>query len=1175
MSAYPGQLVSGLWTLSSLQPMFSGQGADPESRALRLEAQVEHDPSAAGQGSGLIWSATGAVSGGACSPSFGCRVESPVVSSGKLKDGWLIRWRVRVSTAGGVAGSWSEWQAGRVDTSKPVVSGVAAYPGQLVSGLWMLSSLQPMFTGQGADPESRALRLEAQVEHDPSAAGQGSGLIWSDAGAVSSGGCGTSFGCSLESPVVASGKLKDGWLIRWRVRVSTAGGVAGSWSEWQAGRVDTSKPVVSGVAAYPGQQVSGLWMLSSTQPTFSGQGADPESRALRLEAQVEHDPSAAGQGSGLIWSATGAVSGGACSPSFGCRVESPVVASGKLKDGWLIRWRVRVSTAGGVAGSWSEWQAGRVDTSKPVVSGVAAYPGQQVSGLWMLSSLQPMFTGQGADPESRALRLEAQVEHDPSAAGQGSGLIWSDAGAVSSGGCGTSFGCSLETPVVASGKLKDGWLIRWRVRVSTAGGVAGSWSEWQAATVAVSGTAGNGLGAVPATRGTDAWTLASTTPWLYAKVTAAGGSKLVLGAEIEHDPAATGQGSGLIWSGKGTTAYASGGNAWVQVPTGKLADGMKVRWRVRGVTTAGAEGEWSPWQNATIDVTKPAASDAGLTPATKGATSWTASSVTPWVYAKVSDPDSRASRLWVQIEHDPAATGQGTGVIWEGKGATAYASGGNAWVQVPAGKLTDGMKVRWRVRGETTTGALGPWTDWSTTGIDLRKPSVAGLSMTPATWNAGAWTAAATSPWLYAKVTDPENRDSLLAVEVEYDPAATGQGGGLIWTGKSAQPYRSGDNALVQVPAGKLTDGMKVRWRVRGETTTGVIGPWSDWTQARIDLNKPSVESLGMDPALPGSASWTAASLTPWLFAKVTDPENRPSKLNVEVEHDPAAGGQGTGLIWSGVSDKEYASGTNAWAAVPAGKLADGWQIRWRARATTTSGMSGPWSDWVSARVDTKVFNTIPPGPVVSEASASGGQLVSGVWVLPSASPVLTAAISDVDRRLGVLEAEVEHDPSASGQGSGLIWSGQGKTFGETCFTGQACSATHQSPAVTGLQNGWLIRWRVRAVVQSTASPGALVAGSWSEWQAGRVDISKPVVSGLSAYPGQQVSGLWTLPSTQPMFTGQGTDPESRPLRLEAQVEHDPSAAGQGSGLIWSDAGAVSSGGCGTSFGCSLQTPVV
>ncbi|MEU1390933.1 MULTISPECIES: RHS repeat-associated core domain-containing protein [unclassified Nonomuraea] len=1173
--ASPGQQVAGLWTLPSTQPSFYAYGGDPDSRKLRLEAQIEHDPSAAGQGSGLIWAAGGTLSSSGCYTTSRCWLQSPAVASGKLKDGWLVRWRVRVSTADQVAGPWSEWQSGRVDTSKPVVSEPLASPGQQASGLWTLPSTQPTFYAYGGDPDSRPLRLEAQIEHDPSAASQGSGLIWAAGGAVSSGGCYTTSRCWLQTPTVASGELKDGWLIRWRVRASTAEGEAGPWSEWQSARIDASKPVVSEQLASPGQQVAGMWTLPSTQPTFYAYGGDPDSRPLRLEAQVEHDPAVATQGTGLIWSGTGTVSSGGCYTTSRCWLQSPAVASGKLKDGWLVRWRVRVSTADGITSQWSEWQAGRVDTSKPVVSEATASPGQQVAGLWTLSSAQPTFYAYGGDPDSRPLRLEAQVEHDPAVAAQGTGLIWSGTGTVSSGGCYTTSRCYLQSPAVTAGKLKDGWLVRWRVRVSASDGVAGPWSEWQESTVAVSGTAGNGLGAVPATRGTDSWTLASVTPWLYAKVTDAGGSKLVLGAEIEHDPAVPAQGTGLIWSGKATTSYASGGNAWLQVPAGQLTDGMKVRWRVRGVTTAGAEGEWSPWQSASVDVTKPAASDAGLTPATKGATSWTASSVTPWFYAKVSDPDSRASKLSVQVEHDPTATGQGSGLIWEGKGTTAYASGGNAWAQVPAGKLTDGMKVRWRVRGETTTGTLGPWTDWTETSFDLRKPSVSGLSMTPATWDAGTWTAAATSPWLYAKVTDPETRDSLLAVEIEHDPAATGQGSGLIWTGKSAQAYHSGDNALVQVPGGKLTDGMRIRWRARAETTSGAISPWSDWTQARVDLNKPSVESLGMDPALQGSASWTAGTVTPWLFAKVTDPDNRSSKLDVEVEHDPAAAGQGTGLIWSGSSDQDYATATIAWAAVPAGKLTDGWQIRWRARATTTSGASGPWSAWVSARVDTAIAKTIPPGPVVSTVSAPVGQLVSGKWILPSTSPSFTAAIADADRRPGVLQAEVEHDPAATGQGTGLIWTGQSTTFGDTCFTNQTCSASHESPEVTGLQNGWQIRWRVRAVVQSTAAPGALVPGPWSEWQFGRVDTSKPVTSDLLASPGQQVAGLWTLPSTQPSFYAYGGDPDARALRLEAQIEHDPSATTQGTGLIWSGTGTVSSGGCYTTSRCWLQTPAV
>ncbi|MEV4366764.1 RHS repeat-associated core domain-containing protein [Nonomuraea sp. NPDC049637] len=711
MSASTGQLTSGLWTLSSTTPYFSAYGTDPQTRSLKLEAQVEHDPSATAQGSGLIWSGNGSMSSGSCSTWSACSLQTPAVTEGKLKDGWLVRWRVRVSTSANVAGPWSEWQAARVDISKPVVSDLSVSTGQLASGLWTLSSTTPNFSAYGADPESRSLKLEAQVEHDPSAAGQGTGLIWSDSGQVSSGSCSTWSRCSLQTPAVTAAKLKDGWLIRWRVRVATSAGVASPWSEWQAARVDISKPVVSDLSVSTGQLASGLWTLSSTTPNFSAYGADPESRSLKLEAQVEHDPSAAGQRTGLIWSDSGQVSSGSCSTWSRCSLQTPAIPAGKLKDGWLVRWRVRVSTSANVAGPWSEWQMARVDTSKPVVSDLSVSTGQLASGLWTLSSTTPYFSAYGADPETRSLKLDAEIEHDPSVPAQGSGLIWSDSGQVSSGSCSTWSRCSLQTPTVTSGKLKDGWLVRWRVRASTSSGVASPWSEWQTATVQVSGTAGNGLGAVPATRGSDTWTLSSATPWLYAKVTDAGGSKLVLGAEIEHNPA-TGQGTGVIWSGKGATSYASGGNAWVQVPAGKLTDGMKIRWRVRGVTTAGAEGEWSAWQAATVDLRKPSVDGLGMDPAIRGTTSWTAESLTPSMYARVTDPDNRPSRLNVEVEHDPAKNEQGTGLIWTGTSDKEYASGTSAWAAVPADKLTDGWQIRWRARATTASGVSGPWSDW-------------------------------------------------------------------------------------------------------------------------------------------------------------------------------------------------------------------------------------------------------------------------------------------------------------------------------------------------------------------------------------------------------------------------------------------------------------------------------
>ncbi|MFF4416175.1 hypothetical protein ACFYY8_26940, partial [Streptosporangium sp. NPDC001559] len=223
-------------------------------------------------------------------------------------------------------------------------------------------------------------------------------------------------------------------------------------------------PVVSDLSASPGQSVAGLWTLASVQPSFSAYGGDADSRQLRLEAQVEHDPGKADQGTGLIWSGAGDLSTSTCYTTSKCWLQTPTVTSGKLKDGWLIRWRLRVLTSSGVAGAWSTWQAGRVDTTKPVVSELSASPGQSASGLWTLASAQPSFSAYGGDPDSRQLRLEAQVEHDPGKTDQGMGLIWSGAGDLSTGTCYTTSKCWIQTPTVTSGKLKDGWLVRWRVR---------------------------------------------------------------------------------------------------------------------------------------------------------------------------------------------------------------------------------------------------------------------------------------------------------------------------------------------------------------------------------------------------------------------------------------------------------------------------------------------------------------------------------------------------------------------------------------------------------------------------------------------------------------------------------------------------------------------------------------
>ncbi|WP_449064746.1 LamG-like jellyroll fold domain-containing protein [Planomonospora algeriensis] len=88
---------------------------------------------------------------------------------------------------------------------------------------------------------------------------------------------------------------------------------------------------------------------------------------------------------------------------------------------------------------------------------------------------------------------------------------------------------------------------------------------------------------------------------------------------------------------------------------------------------------------------------------------------------------------------------------------------------------------------------------------------------------------------------------------------------------------------------------------------------------------------------------------SPSLSAAVYDPQGRASDLTVEVEHDPAASSQGKGLIWAG-STKVPAGAPVGSMAVPDGKLANDWLIRWRARAVTGK-LSSAWSGWQHVKV--------------------------------------------------------------------------------------------------------------------------------------------------------------------------------------------------------------------------------
>ncbi|MEU5861942.1 RHS repeat-associated core domain-containing protein [Nonomuraea sp. NPDC047529] len=951
-SWWAGPLMEGEssdWTFSSVTPTFEGRIADPAGRYGSLVVEVEHDPSVPAQGSGLIWSGTGPVTSATSSYSA---VSMP---AGKMRDGWRVRIRVRAVIPGAtpVTGAWSAWQAGKVDTHKPLVE--SWWAGPLMEGEssdWTFSNLTPQFEGRITDAESRYGSLVVEVEHDPSAAGQGSGLIWSGTGTV------TSATSAYSSVTVPAGKLKDGWHVRMRVRAVIPGAtpVTGPWSGWQAGKVDTHKPLVESWWAGPLMEgEASTWAFSSLTPRFEGRITDAESRNGSLVVEVEHDPSVPAQGSGQIWSGTGTVT------SSSSPYSAVTVPAGKLQDGWHVRMRVRSVTSGSspVTGPWSAWRTGRVDTTKPVVESWWAGPLMEgEASTWTFSSLTPQFEGRVTDPSGRYGALAVEVEHDPSVPAQGSGQIWAATGSV------TSATSAYSTATVPAGKLRDGWLVRMRVRAVIPGTtpITGPWSEWRLGRVDTTKPIVESWWGSPASEST-LWSFSLATPTFEGRITDPSDRYGALAVEVEHDPSVSAQGSGLIWSGTGPVTSSSSAYSAVTVPAGKLQDGWFVRMRVRAVIpgTTPITGPWSEWQFGMIEVGRPAGAGLGAMPATQGTGTWTLSSLTPWLYMKVTTSNGAASSLGTEIEHDPAVPAQGTGLIYAGKDTTSYPSGSNVWLQVPAGKLRDGWRVRWRVRGVPTSGTAGAWSAWQYAGVDLKKPSAAAPGMTPGTSGAGQWTLPSLTPSVYATVTDPESRASFLGVEIEHDPSAPAQGSGLIYSGRGSASSASGRTAWLQVPAGKLRDGWRVRWRVRGETTTGVAGPWIEWQTARVDLTKPSAEAPGLDPATRGTASWTTQSLTPSVYAKVTDAENRAMNLGVEIEHDPAVPEQGKGSIYAATGTTPAASGREAWLSVPSDKLRDGWLVRWRVRAVTTSGVGGPWSEWQAAKINALPFETFSP----------------------------------------------------------------------------------------------------------------------------------------------------------------------------------------------------------------------
>ncbi|MCF6467714.1 hypothetical protein FAF44_04705 [Nonomuraea sp. MG754425] len=162
-------------------------------------------------------------------------------------------------------------------------------------------------------------------------------------------------------------------------------------------------------------------------------------------------------------------------------------------------------------------------------------------------------------------------------------------------------------------------------------------------------------------------------------------------------------------------------------------------------------------------------------------------------------------------------------------------------------------------------------------------------------------------------------------------------------------------------------------------------------------MPNPTVGAFQVTPSQVVDGVTVAISLTPALRATVTDPAAQPLRAEFEVEHDPAVTGQGEGQIWAGGLDG-VASGTQATATVPAGKLNDGWKIRWRARAVAAD-QSSEWSIWQPVTVKVPQPGSGPFARTAAAVIRTDQDFTVGAWL----------KFSDKDGSYTVMEQKGTH----------------------------------------------------------------------------------------------------------------------------------------------------------------------
>ncbi|WP_152990326.1 DNRLRE domain-containing protein [Sphaerimonospora mesophila] len=744
--------------------------------------------------------------------------------------------------------------------------------------------------------------------------------------------------------------------------------------------------------------------VTSVTPTLHATVADPAGGSLRADYEIEHDPAYPAEGTGVIWAgSSAAVASASNAPA--------AVPGGNLTDGWHIRWRARATnTATSTSSAWSAWQTATVTVTDPVVDQLQTTPSQDESGVQVTSTLTPAFAARVTTPDGATARVEFELEHDPADTAHGTGQIWvTGVDDVASG--------AQATVTVPSGALGDGWKVRWRARAVGGGSNTSAWSGWQALTVKVPAATVGQRQVTPSQTADGTTVITSLTPQLLATVTDSYGAALRAEFELEHDPADTAHGTGPIWTGA-VDDVASGAQAAVTIPSGKLADGWGVRWRVRAVnTTTQVASPWSDWQVATVNTgtipSNPGVTALQVTPAQAVDGTTVTGSLTPQLLAQVTDPAGGTLRAEFELEHDPAApAGQGTGQIWTGA-ADNIPAGTQASVTIPEQTLSEGWLVRWRARAIAGE-AASAWSEWQTFRVDQPDPVLGSLQVVPSEVIGGATVASTLMPQLLAQVTDPAGGKVRAEFELEHDPADTEHGTGSIWS-DAVDDVDSGTQAAVTVPEGKLSDGWKVRWRARA-ITGGGTSAWSAWQQLRVTEGSP-IPEIANPRVQPASGTTTTPTLTPALLATVTSSQGGQLGAEFELEHAPSApAGQGTGQIWT-TTVTGVASGNDAVAAVPAGKLQDGWKIRWRVRAVN-AGFTSEWTTWQQLTVDVPdhydtAYEYDRKGQLIKQTDANGN--------------VRTFTYDLLGRRTAAHDPDAGDSEQAYDAAGRMLWSTNGK----------------------------------------------------------------------------------------------------------------------------------------------------